>query len=153
MKYTNGKKADTSAFPFKIDTPSATSDSPAKFTTVMGAGLGQQLGSKYGTAGRIGGAIAGGAVGTALTGFGLAAAPMMLGMKRQLDGTAAAEKQYADVLESEGLERGFWGKLGFGGGKSKQRAQRIKELQEQDRMGIDRERIESRGGVTAGAGV
>ena len=30
------------------------------------------------------------------------------------------------------------------------RAARIKELQEQDQMGIDRERIESRGGVTAG---
>ena len=152
MKYTNGKKADTSAFPFKVEQSKAVSDSPAKFATVMGAGLGQQLGSKYGTAGRIGGAIAGGAVGTALSGFGLAAAPMMLGMKRQLDGTAAAEKQYADVLESEGLQRGFWGKMGFGGKRARERAQRIKELQKQDQMGIDRERIESRGGVTAGAG-
>ena len=66
--------------------------------------------------------------------------------------TLAAEDQYSDVLASEGLERNFWGKMGFGGGKSKQRAARIKELQEQDQMGIDRERIESRGGVTAGAG-
>jgi len=152
MKYTNGKKADVSAFPFKIEAPSsAVSDSPAKFATVMGAGLGQQLGSKYGTAGRIGGAIAGGAVGTALTGFGLAAAPMMLGLKRQLDGTARDEKQYEDVLEAEGLKRNFWGKLGFGGARADERSARIKELQEQDQMGIDRERIESRGGVTAGA--
>ena len=40
--------------------------------------------------------------------------------------------------------------MGFGGGNSKERANRINELQEQDQMGIDRERIESRGGVTAG---
>jgi len=32
----------------------------------------------------------------------------------------------------------------------KLKTDRIKELQEQDQMGIDRERIESRGGVTAG---
>ena len=71
-------------------------------------------------------------------------------IKRHMDGTTASEKKFEDVLESEGLKRNFWGKLGFGGGNTQARAARIKELQEQDQMGIDRERIESRGGVTAG---
>jgi len=147
MKYTNGKKADTSAFPFKIDAPSAVSDSPAKFANVIGEaeripGLGGAVGFARGMKeGGIGGAVLGSISGS----LGLTK-----GASRE---TLAAEDQYSDVLASEGLERGFWGKLGFGGGKSKQRAARIKELQEQDRMGIDRERIESRGGVTAGAGV
>jgi hypothetical protein len=64
--------------------------------------------------------------------------------------TRAVEEQYQDVLKSEGLERNFWGKLGFGGGKSKEREARIAELQEQDQMGIDRDRIEARGGSVAG---
>ena len=115
MKHTNGKKSDTSSFPFKIDEPSATSDSPAKLMGPLGP---------LGPAGAI--------------------------IERQLDGTAAEEKQYGDVLKSEGLERNFWGKLGFGGGNSQAREARINELKEQDQMGIDRERIESRGGVTAG---
>jgi len=136
MKYTNGKKADTSAFPFKIDAPSAVSDSPAKIL-----GMSDKTGSKLGNA----------AMG--IGGFALGPAGIMGGsmIKRQLDGTARNEKQYEDVLEAEGLKRNFWGKLGFGGARADERSARIKELQEQDQMGIDRERIESRGGVTAGA--
>tara|TARA_R100001129_G_C5317159_1_gene246703 strand:+ start:98 stop:553 length:456 start_codon:yes stop_codon:yes gene_type:complete len=146
MKYTNGKKADTSAFPFKVEELSAVSDSPAKFANVIGGaerlpGIGAMTGFARGMKeGGLFGAIAGTTGG-------------VLGLTQGADReTLAAEDQYSDVLASEGLERGFWGKLGFGGGKSKQRAARIKELQEQDQMGIDRERIESRGGVTAGAG-
>ena len=143
MKYTNGKKADTSAFPFKVEQSKAVSDSPAKFTPLAGAigGItggvqalqqGENLGVAYGRA--LTGSLTGG---------------LLSGPDKQ---TVADEQKYEDVLKAEGLERGFWGKLGFGGGKSKQRAQRIEELKEQDQMGIDRERIESRGGVTAGAG-
>jgi hypothetical protein len=140
MKYTNGKKADTSAFPFKVEQSKAVSDSPAKFTPLIGGITGgvkaiQQGGSLGEVYGR---ALTGSLTGGLLTGPD--------------NKTVAEEKQYEDVLKAEGLERGFWGKLGFGGGKSKQRAQRIEELKEQDQMGIDRERIESRGGVTAGAG-
>ena len=134
MKYTNGKKSDSSAFPFKIDAPSAVSDSPAKMSEAMGSKLGN---------------VAMGLGGYAFGGLGIMGGSMI---KRQLDGTAKNEKQYEDVLKSEGLERNFFGKLGFGGSRSREREQRINELQEQDQMGIDRERIESRGGVTAGAG-
>ncbi len=124
MKYTNGKKADTSAFPFKIDAPSATSDSPVKLGFMEGAGRIIKGGAMMGPMGAIGAA-------TTL-------------------GSMDDEKKYEDVLEAEGLKRGFFGKLGFGGARADERSARIKELQEQDQMGIDRERIESRGGVTAG---
>ena len=135
MKYTNGKKADTSAFPFKIDAPSATSDSPVKLGFVGGA-----VGA--GNAALGGGSLA------EIYGAGVAG---QFGLQGPDKGTLSSEKQYEDVLEAEGLKRGFWGKLGFGGAKADERSARIKELQEQDQMGIDRERIESRGGVTAGA--
>jgi len=133
MKYTNGKKADSSAFPFKIEQSSAVSDSPNKFNW-------EKIGKGALTAGATGLQIGGGLGGLVLGGA----------IKRQVSGVAADEKKYEDVLEAEGLKRNFWGKLGFGGGNSQARAARIKELQEQDQMGIDRERIESRGGVTAG---
>ena len=56
-------------------------------------------------------------------------------------------------MESEGLKRNFWGKLGFGGRRSRERKQRIKELQAQEKEGIDRERIEaSTGAPVAGPG-
>ena len=126
MKYTNGKKSDVSAFPFKIDAPSSVSDSPAKLGFIEGAG---RVGRGFAAGGMVG------AIGAATT-----------------LGSMDDEKQYEDVLEAEGLKRGFFGKLGFGGAKADRRAARIKELQEQDQMGIDRERIESRGGVTAGPG-
>ena len=124
MKHTNGKKSDTSSFPFKIDTPSATSDSPAKLGFMEGAGR------------VVKGAVVGGPMGA-------------IGAATTL-GSMDDEKQYEDILEAEGLKRGFFGKLGFGGARADERSARIKELQEQDQMGIDRERIESRGGVTAG---
>mgnify|MGYP005824409723 CR=1 FL=1 len=117
MKHTNGKKADTSAFPFK-------SESPVKLGFMEGAGRIIKGGAMMGPMGAIGAA-------TTLS-------------------SMDDEKKYEDVLAAEGLERGFFGKLGFGGGKSKQREARIAELKEQDQMGIDRERIESRGGATAG---
>ena len=138
MKYTNGKKADTSAFPFKIEQSSAVSDSPAKFLGAIGGIAGGVKAMRQG--GSLG-EVYGRAMMGSLTG-GLVTGPDSK--------TVANEKQYEDVLEAEGLKRNFWGKLGFGGGNSQARAARIKELQEQDRMGIDRERIESRGGVTAG---
>ena len=133
MKYTNGKKADPSAFPFKIDAPSAVSDSPAKLSDKMGAKLGNVAmgvgGAYLGPAGVLAGSV----------------------MKRHLDGTAREEKKYEDEIAAAGLGRNFWGKIGFGGGNSQARAALINELQEQDQMGIDRERIAARGGVTAGA--
>ena len=126
MKHTNGKKSDTSSFPFKIDTPSATSDSPAKLGVIEGvSGIAE---------GAVRGFKSGGGVGV---GIGALQAGVTLG-------SMDAESQYADVLAAEGLERDFWGK------NKKARKARINELQEQDQMGIDRERIESRGGVTAG---
>jgi len=74
-------------------------------------------------------------------------------IKRHMDGTTASEKKFEDVLESEGLKRNFWGKLGFGGRRSRERKQRIKELQAQEQEGIDRERIESNTGApVAGPG-
>jgi hypothetical protein len=74
-------------------------------------------------------------------------------IKRQLDGTAKNERQYADVLEQEGLKRNFWGKLGFGGKRARARKARIEELQNQDAAGIDRERIMAREGeAPAGPG-
>ena len=135
MKHTDGKKSDTSSFPFKIDAPSATSDSPAKVL-----GMSDETGGKLGN------------LAMAYGGYALGPAGVMGGsmIKRQLDGTARDEKKYEDVLASEGLKRNIFGKLGFGGGNSQAREARINELQEQDQMGIDRERIESRGGVTAG---
>ena len=72
---------------------------------------------------------------------------------RQLDGTAAAEKKFSDTLEEEGLTRNFWGKLGFGGKRSKARKARIKELEAQEQEGIDRDRIEGNTGApVAGPG-
>ena len=146
MKYTNGKKADTSAFPFKVEQSKAVSDSPAKFANVIGEA------ERFGPLGSMAGFARGmkeGGLGGAVLGSVSGALGLTKGADRE---TLAAKVQYSDVLASEGLERNFWGRMGFGGGKSKQREQRIKELQKQDQMGIDRERIESRGGVTAGAG-
>jgi len=147
MKYTNGKKADVSAFPFKIDAPSAISDSPAKATVAGGAagglGTGAAIGAGIGSIipglGTGIGAIVGGGIGALTGGIGQ-------NIRKQKE-----YKQYKDQLEAEGLGKNFWGKLGFGGGNKKAREMRIAELQEQDQMGVDRERIESRGGVTAGA--
>jgi len=74
-------------------------------------------------------------------------------IQRRADGTHASEKKFADVLESEGLTRNFWGKLGFGGRRSRERKQRIKELEAQEQQGIDRDRIEANTGApVAGPG-
>jgi hypothetical protein len=74
-------------------------------------------------------------------------------IQRRLDGTAASEKKFEDVLESEGLKRNFWGKLGFGGKRSRERKQRIKELEAQEQEGIDRDRIAANTGApVAGPG-
>ena len=145
MKYTNGKKADVSAFPFKIETPSAISDSPAKFANLIGEaeripGFGALPGFARGyKEGGLGGAI----VGTLAGGLGMTKGDSM--------DTLRKERQYADEITEAGLDKNFWGKIGFGGGNKKARAALIKDLQEQDQAGLDRERIMSRGGVTAGA--
>lgn len=145
MKYTNGKTADPSAFPFKVEAPSSTSDSPAKFANLVGdlernPGLGAVSGFARGMKeGGILGSVVGGVSG---------ALGLTKGDSRE---TLAAERNYADEIADAGLSKNFWGKIGFGGGKKKDRAALIRDLQEQDQMGIDRERIESRGGVTAGA--
>ena len=145
MKYTNGKKADVSAFPFKIEAPSAISDSPAKFANVIGEaeripGFGALPGFARGyKEGGLGGAI----VGTLAGGLGMTKGDSM--------DTLRKERQYADEITEAGLDKNFWGKIGFGGGNKKARAALIKDLQEQDQAGLDRERIMSRGGVTAGA--
>ena len=74
-------------------------------------------------------------------------------LQRRADRTAASEKKFEDVLESEGLKRNFWGKLGFGGKRSRERKQRIKELEAQEQEGIDRDRIASNTGApVAGPG-
>ena len=127
MKYTNGKKADVSAFPFKIESGSAVSDSPAKLD------LKETAGKTVENLGYMGG----GAVGSTIA--------------RELSGTGSLERQYADEIAEAGLTRNFWGRIGFGGGNKQARAALIAGLQEQDAMGIDRERIASRGGVVAGA--
>ena len=145
MKHTNGKKSDTSSFPFKIEASSnAVSDSPAKFANVIGEA--ERFGPLGGAAGFARGMKHGGLLG-AVAGSVTGTLGLTQGDSRE---TLAAEEQYSDTLASEGLNKNFWGKIGFKGGKSNERAARIKELQEQDQMGIDRERIESRGGVTAG---
>ena len=145
MKYTNGKKADVSAFPFKIEAPSAISDSPAKFANLIGEaeripGFGALPGFARGyKEGGLGGAI----VGTLAGGLGMTKGDSM--------DTLRKERQYADEITEAGLDKNFWGKIGFGGGNKKARAALIKDLQEQDQAGLDRERIMARGGVTAGA--
>ena len=71
---------------------------------------------------------------------------------RQVTGVAADEKKYEDVLQQEGLKRGFWGKMGFGGKRAREREARIEELKAQDQAGIDRERIQAREGALVEAG-
>ena len=145
MKYTNGKKADVSAFPFKVEASSAISDSPAKFANVIGEaeripGFGALPDFARGyKEGGLGGAI----VGTLAGGLGMTKGDSM--------DTLRKERQYADEITEAGLDKNFWGKIGFGGGNKKARAALIKDLQEQDQAGLDRERIMARGGVTAGA--
>jgi hypothetical protein len=136
MKYTNGKKADTSAFPFKIEAPNAISDpkpgsSPNKFGTLGAlAGAGRAVLQGKGVQDIWGASLAG-----------------SLGMQGPDKQTLAEEDKYADVLAEEGLTRNFWGKLGFGGGNKLARESRIRDLQEQESQGIDRERILSRAGI------
>jgi len=132
MKYTNGKKADVSAFPFKVESGSAVSDSPVKL-----GDAGKALGNFAATNLSIAGGIPGMFVGNTI--------------KSELSGEAALERQYEDEIAAAGLSKNFWGKLGFGGGNKQARQALISELQEQDQMGIDRERIMSRGGTVAGA--
>ena len=139
MKYTNGKKADVSSFPFKIDAPSATSDSPAKFDAAAGAAIGAGLGSIAPGIGTLAGA-----------GIGATAGLVAGGISERMR-TRKEEKQYEDEIAAAGLGRNFFGKLGFGGGNKQARQALISELQEQDRIGIDRERIMARGGTVAGA--
>ena len=71
---------------------------------------------------------------------------------RQVTGVAADEKKYEDVLQQDGLKRGFWGKMGFGGKRAREREARIEELKAQDQAGIDRERIQAREGALVEAG-
>ena len=139
MKYTDGKKADVSSFPFKIDAPSATSDSPAKFDAAAGAAIGAGLGSIAPGIGTLAGA-----------GIGASAGLVAGGIANRM-ATRREERDYEDEIADAGLERNFFGKIGFGGGKSSARKQLIRDLQEQDRIGIDRERIMARGGTVAGA--
>ena len=114
-----------------------------------------------GAAGGLGSAFTGAmsGIGGAIGGMGMAPlAPLAalsggLALKRKMDGTTASEKKFSDTLEDEGLTRNFWGKLGFGGKRSKERKARIKELEAQEQEGIDRERIEGNTGApVAGPG-
>ena len=145
MKYTNGRKADPSAFPFKVESENAVSDSPNKFANLIGEaeripGLGAMPGFARGyKEGGLGGAVVGSVSG---------ALGLTKGDSRE---TLAKERNYADEIAKAGLEKNFWGKIGFGGGNKKARAALIRDLEEQDQAGLDRERIMSRGGVTAGA--
>ena len=92
--------------------------------------------------GNIGGAI-GGPMGRSIA----------YSQRRKMDGTAASEKKFEEQLEAEGLKRNFWGKLGFGGKRSKERKARIKEFEAQEQEGIDRDRIASHvGAPVAGPG-
>ena len=144
MKYTNGKKADVSAFPFKVESSDAVSDSPAKLDAGSGMAAGSGIGAGIGTFLLPGvGTVAGAAIGAGIRGIA--------GGITERVKTRKEERQYEDEIQAAGLGRNFWGKIGFGGGNKKARAALIKDLQEQDQMGIDRERIASRGGVVAGA--
>tara|TARA_Y100000310_G_C20391813_1_gene673176 strand:+ start:331 stop:741 length:411 start_codon:yes stop_codon:yes gene_type:complete len=67
MKYTNGKKADSSSFPFKRESPQP-GDSPADFNweaALGGAGKGAATGSMLGPWG----AVAGGVIGGVMSGI------------------------------------------------------------------------------------
>ena len=145
IKYTNGKKADPSAFPFKVESENAVSDSPNKFANLVGDAeripvLGAMSGFARGMKeGGVLGSVAGGVTGA----LGLT--------KGDSAETLAAERNYADQIADAGLEKNFWGKIGFGGKRKKERAALVRELQQADQAGLDRERIMSRGGVTAGA--
>lgn len=99
-------------------------------------------GKAAGTAAQVGGFLGGGLPG--LVGGNI--------IKRHTTGVAADERQYADVLKQEGLQRNIWGKMGFGGRRAREREARIEELKAQDQMGIDRERIEDREGTLVEAG-
>ena len=115
--------------------------SPTKFNWGGLAGLaaGGSTPGGLGGAGGLGGGLGGGIIGA--------------GIGRRANATLSGEKKFADVLESEGLTRNFWGKLGFGGRRSRERKQRIKELQAQEQQGIDRDRIEANTGApVAGPG-
>ena len=143
MKYTNGKKADTSSFPFKVEAKDSVSDSPNK-----------SLAGAAGMTGKVAGAAGGIGLGTAalVGGGGLALLGGVNYARRLADGTVRDEKNYEDEIAEAGLERNFFGKfLGIGGGNAKAREQLIRDLKEKDQMGIDRERIIARGGTVAGA--
>ena len=58
MKYTNGKKADTTAFPFKVEA------SPAKFLGIGKAigGAASRIGDNFKSGGGIGGLLGGGGI-------------------------------------------------------------------------------------------
>ena len=103
-----------------------------------GAAIGAGVGALFGGVGAVPGAIIGGGIG-ALTG----------GISQKIE-KQKEYKQYKDQLEAEGLGKNFWGKLGFGGGNKVAREMRIAELQAADQEGLDRDRIESRTGGTAG---
>ena len=120
---------------FKDLGSSKNSDSPAK-------SFWEDTGSLASKAAPIAGAALGG-VGGGMIGAAI---------KRHTDGTVADERKFASQLEEEGLTRGFWGKLGFGGRKARERAARIEELKAQEQSGIDRDRIYAREGTVAGPG-
>jgi|TARA_R110000737_G_scaffold336544_1_gene356128 hypothetical protein len=67
MKYTNGKKADASSFPFKGDAHKP-GDSPANFSWKAAAG-GAAKGAMGGAVAGPWGAVAGGLIGGAMAGF------------------------------------------------------------------------------------
>ena len=142
----NMKRGSSPNFKELGSSPTNIEDSPTKATVAggaagglgTGAAVGAGVGALFGGVGAVPGAIIGGGIGALAGGIGQ-------NIRKQKE-----YKQYKDVLQDEGLGKNFWGKLGFGGGNKAAREARINELQEQDQMGIDRDRIEARGGSVAG---
>ena len=127
MKYTNGKNADTTAFPFKAQPPQP-GDSPNKFDWSRAAK----------------GAAIGGTAGLGIMGVGAIPGAVYGGLAGGLGGKSEGEEKYASEIEQAGLQRGFWGKLGFGGRRARERKAMIARLDEKAREGVDVERIKSR---------
>jgi len=105
MKYTNGKKADSSSFPFKVEAAKP-GDSPAQQFDLESAGSGAVKGAAMGKVLGPWGAVVGGAVGGiygGITGWQNKKAAEAAEKK------AAIEKAYADkrhARETQGVNKG-----------------------------------------------
>ena len=103
MKYTNGKKADTTAFPFKVEAPKP-GDSPLESFSGEAALGGAAKGAATGMALGPWGAVVGGAVGGIMGGIKGGKAADEEEAKRELALKTAAEKDKMLLAAREKLE-------------------------------------------------